>query len=284
MIHRRFKPAAALLLGAAALFGADIGSAQPGREASPAAQPIPATITPQSYAPELVEAGRTRFAAECGFCHGRDAGGGAGGSDLTRSPLVAEDVRGDRIGEVVRTGRIDLGMPAFPAIADADLAAIVAYIHDRKTDAESVAGGRRSVSPEDLRTGDAQAGRRYFDASCAGCHSASGDLAGIASRLEGLALLQRMLYPGSEGRGAAPPPARPTVSVSTPDGETFTGALAYRDEFTVALTDASGRYRSWSARGVDFEIDDPLAAHVEQLARYTDEAMHDVFAYLETLR
>ena len=284
MTHRPITTAAALCFGIAAALGAHLGWAQPGREASPAAQPIPATLTPQAYPAELVDAGRTRFAAECGFCHGRDAGGGAGGSDLTRSQLVAEDVRGDRIGEVVRAGRIDRGMPAFPALPEADLAAIVAFIHDRKTQAETAAGGRRSVDPEDLRTGDAAAGRRYFDAYCSGCHSADGDLAGIGSRLEGLALLRRMLYPGSEGRGAAPPPALPTVKVTTRAGQTFEGALAYRDEFTVALTDASGRYRSWATNRIEVEIDDPLEAHVEQLARYTDEAMHDVFAYLETLR
>ena len=279
--HSRLQATLLLLAVVAASF--DVARAQPRSEASPAALPIPATTTPQTYAPELVEAGRTRFAADCGFCHGRDATGAAGGSDLTRSQLVAEDVRGDRIGEVVRAGRIDAGMPAFPALSESDLAAVVAYIHHRKAQAESATGGRRSVEAADLRTGDAQAGRRYFDANCARCHSAGGDLAGIASRLEGLALLQRMLYPGSEGRGAAPPPARPAVTVTTRDGRTFTGSLAYRDEFTIALTDESGRYRSWPTTRVDVEVDDPLEAHVDQLVRYTDNDMHDVYAYLETL-
>ena len=284
MIQHSGLHAAALLFGLVAATAARQACAQPRSEASPAAQPIPATIAPQTYAPELIEAGRVRFAADCGFCHGRDAAGGSGGSDLTRSQLVAEDVRGDRIGEVVRAGRIDAGMPAFPALPETDLAAIVAFVHDRKTQAESAAGGRRSVEAADLETGDPQAGRRYFDANCARCHSATGDLAGIASRLEGLALLQRMLYPGSEGRGTAPPPARPTVAVSTRERQTFTGTLAYRDEFTIAMIDASGRYRSWPTSRVDFEVDDPLEAHVDQLARYTDDDMHDVYAYLETLR
>lgn len=253
----------------------------PRSEESPAARPVPPTATPQEYAPDLVAAGRARFAANCGFCHGPDASGGSGGTDLTRSELVAADVRGDRIGALVRTGRAEAGMPAFPALADADLEAIVAFVHEQKRQAELSTGGRRSVEVADLQTGDARAGRRYFDGNCARCHSATGDLAGIASRVEGLALLRRMLYPSGPGGG---PARRPTATVTTRDGATIRGEVASRDEFTIALIDADGRYRSWPTDRVTFTIDDPLAAHVEQLARYTDAAMHDVLAYLHTLR
>lgn len=276
----RLAVAVALFVGP----GLDSAQAQNRREASPAAAPVPETATPQSYAAEVVESGRAKFAAQCGFCHGRDAAGGSGGPDLTRSLLVAEDVRGDRIGLVVRSGRVDAGMPAFPNVSQSDLSAIVAFIHDEKTRAETAVGGRRSVEPADLATGNARAGRRYFARNCSGCHSANGDLAGIASRLDGLALMMRMLYPGSEARGAAPPPPPPTVTVTTSDGSVVTGTLVYRDEFTIALTDSADRYRSWPTGAVDFQIDDPLEAHVEQLGRYTDEDMHDVLAYLQTLR
>ena len=284
MIEAPAGPAIRILVCIIAVTAATSAVAQPRSESSPAAAPVPPTATPQTYAPELIESGRLRFASECGFCHGRDAGGGAGGSDLTRSALVAADVRGDRIGEVVRSGRVDAGMPPFPALADGDLVAIVAFIHDQKAQAESATGGRRSVELADLQTGSSRAGRRYFEANCTGCHSASGDLAGIGSRLEGLALLRRMLYPGSEGRGVAPEPAPARVTVTTAEGETVSGTLAYGDEFTIALTDAGGRYRSWSTRRVTYVVDDPLEAHVRQLGRYTDEDMHDVLAYLHSLR
>ena len=224
-----------------------------------------------------------RFAAQCGFCHGRDAAGGEGGTDLTRSALVAADVRGSRIGPLLRSGRPDKGMPAF-TLSDADLTAIVAFIHDQKTQAESATGGRRAVDASDLQTGNADAGRQYFAGACATCHSPSGDLAGIATRLQGLALLQRMLNPASGGRGAGPTPAAPTVTVTIASGQIVTGRLAYRDEFTLALTDASGWYRSWPTGQVSFTVDDPLRAHVEQLGKYTDDDMHNVLAYLQTLR
>ena len=249
-------------------------------QASPAAVPPPATVTPQSYPPEQIRAGQPIFAAQCGFCHGRDAMGGETGPDLTRAPLVAADVRGDQIGPAVRNGRVDKGMPAFN-LAEADLAAVVAFIHDQKTRAESLTGGRRAVDVADLQTGNAEAGKRYFNGACSRCHSPSGDLAGIASRLEGLPLLQRMLYP-TAGTGSAP--SRATVTVTKPSGDTIAGTLAYRDEFTIALTDPSGAYRAFPAHQVTFTVDDPLQAHVEQLGKYTDDDMHNVLAYLQTLR
>ena len=103
---------------------------QPRADAKP-----PATLTAQAYPAEQVQAGQTTFAARCGFCHGRDTAGGESGPDLTRSTLVAEDVRGDKLAALIRSGRPDRGMPAF-ALPDADLAAIVAFIHDQKTKAE----------------------------------------------------------------------------------------------------------------------------------------------------
>jgi cytochrome c oxidase cbb3-type subunit III len=251
-------------------------------EASPASQRPPQTRTPQSFPRDQVEAGRTQFVSQCGFCHGRDAAGGAGGPDLTRSVLVAEDARGDRLGPFIRSGRPDRGMPAFP-MPDGELAAVVAFIHDQKLQAEVSNGGRRRVDSTDLESGDAAAGKRYFDAACVRCHSANGDLAGVATRHQGLTLLQRMLYPSAGGRGSSGR-APQTVAVTLPSGHSITGRLAYRDEFMIAITDDAGWFRSWPASQVKFTIDDPLQAHVEQLGKYTDDDMHNVLAYLQTFR
>jgi uncharacterized protein len=247
-------------------------------QASPAAVPPPATATPQSYPPEQVRAGQPIFSAQCGFCHGRDAMGGETGPDLTRAASIAADVRGDTIGPIVRNGRTDKGMPAF-SLGDGDLAAIVAFIHDQKAQAASLTGGRRAVDVADLQTGNAEAGKKYFAGACSKCHSPTGDFAGLAKKLEGLTLLQRMLYP--TGATAA---ARAKVIVTPPSGEAITGSLAYRDEFTVALTDSAGAYRAFSVDRVKFRVDNPLEAHVEQLGKYTDDDMHNVLAYLHTLR
>ena len=252
-----------------------------GQAQSPASQRPPQTVTPQSYPAEQVQAGQGRFASQCGFCHGRDAGGGETGPDLTRSLLVAEDVRGDKLGPLVRAGRPEKGMPGF-ALNDNELGAIVAFIHDQKTKAETLGGGRRSVDVSDLQTGNAQEGQKYFNGAgnCSKCHSATGDLAGISGRFQGLPLLQRRLSPTS-GR---PAPAPAKVTVTTPSGETIAGRLVSRDEFSISITDPAGMPRTWPANEVKFTVDDPLAAHFDQLGKYTDADMHNVFAYLQTLR
>jgi len=224
--------------------------------------------------------GQTLFAARCGFCHGRDAAGGETGPDLTSSPLVKEDVRGDKLIPVIRDGRINAGMPAF-ALGASDLEALVAFMHEQHKKAEAQPGRRRGVTLEDLQTGNEAAGKTYFNGAggCAKCHTPDGDLAHVATRLQPLALLRRMLFPT---RGDRPNPA--TVTITPPGGATVTGRLAFRDEFTVALWDAGGWYRSFPIDGVRVTVDDPLDAHRTQLGKYTDKDMHDVLAYLQTLK
>jgi cytochrome c oxidase cbb3-type subunit III len=226
--------------------------------------------------PALIGQGQTRFVQDCAFCHGRDAGGGETGPDLTRSKLVADDVNGDKIGPVVRNGRTDKGMPRF-TVSDSELAALVAFIHDQKKTAETRKGGRRGVDVADLQTGNVQAGIKYFngDGGCSSCHSPTGDLAGVAKRYEGLKLEQRLMYP----RGA-----KAKASVTLSSGETITGELAYQDEFTIAVRDSSGRYRSWPTSAVKFTVDNPAEAHARLLAKYTDDDIHNLMAYLQTLR
>jgi len=274
------------LLAALVMITGARAQAQPAalRADSPAARPVPETRVEQEYPADIVAAGRVSFASQCGFCHGLDAAGGSSGPDLTRSELVASDVRGDLIALIVRSGRpgAEVPMPAFPGIGNADLDAIVAFVHDQKSRAEAAEGGRRTVVTEDVLSGNVRAGERYFERNCADCHSPERDLAGIASRVEGLALMQRMLNPRPDGRGSSR--ATPSVVVTTEAGNVVAGTLAYQDEFSIALIDADGRYRSFSAASVDYEIANPLQRHLQLLDTYTDEDMHDVLTYLHTLR
>ena len=148
------------------------------------------------------------------------------------SDLVTSDVRGNKIGLVVRNGRPANGMPAFK-LSLPEITALAAFLHAQKKKAESNPGGRRGVSASDLQTGNAEAGKQYFNGAgtCSSCHSPTGDLAGVASRYRGLELEMRMLYPRH---------AKPTVTVTTPSGQTVSGELSYQDEFTIGLTDDAG--------------------------------------------
>lgn len=219
--------------------------------------------------------GNSLFQQNCAFCHGRDAAGGETGPDLTRSKVVAEDVAGNKIGPIVRNGIPEKGMPKF-VLPENDIASVVAFIHEAKTKAESQKGGRRGVDVSDLQTGNAEAGKQYFNGAggCSGCHSPTGDLAGISKRHAGLSLEQRMLNP---------PNATATVTVTLPTGETVKGKMMHRDEFTIALRDDAGRYRSWSTDRVKYTVDAPADAHVSLLAKYSDADIHNLMAYLQTL-
>jgi cytochrome c oxidase cbb3-type subunit 3 len=276
---RGYRVVLAVVICIAALSYAQSSKGQDSVAAKPAAGPAaesPVTV-------EQIQAGKSLFAAQCSFCHGRDAGGGESGPDLMASTLVEQDAHGEKIGPVVRNGRPGKGMPAFGNVDEQQLAALVAFIHDRKANAKE--GRRRTVDLADLQTGNAEAGMRYFNGAggCAKCHSPSGDLAGIAGKFQGLDLLKRMLYRGNE-RAAGSTKAVATATVTLPSGQTISGRLAYRDEFTIGLVDPSGWYRSWPVTHVKFTVMNPLEAHIEQLGKYTDEDVHNVLAYLQTLR
>jgi len=229
-----------------------------------------------TYPPTLVQSGNALFRQECSFCHGRDAGGGESGPDLTRSKLVTEDVDGDKIGAVVRNGRPEKSMPPF-AFSETQIAGLVAFIHTQQNNLLTRKGGRKGVDASDLQSGDAQAGKQYFDGAggCATCHSPTGDLAGIASRYKGLELEEQMLYPKH---------AKSKVTVTLASGQTVTGILDYLDEFTVGLIDSTRTYRSWRAADVQYKVDAPVNAHVEIFSKYTDADIHNLMAYLQTLR
>jgi cytochrome c oxidase cbb3-type subunit 3 len=267
-----------VLLAASLLASLGVSPAQtPGNSAPvPSGAAKNATIVRKSYPPGLVQSGASLFRQDCSFCHGRDAGGGETGPDLTRSKLVTQDVDGDKIGPVVRSGRPDKGMPPFDRSAD-QIASLAAFIHTQQYNALMRKGGRKGVDVADLQTGNVEAGKRYFTGAggCATCHSPTGDLAGIASRFRGLELEEQMLYPKH---------AKSKVTVTLASGQTITGTVSYLDEFTVALVDSTGAYRSWRTSDVQYKVDAPVNAHVELFGKYTDDDIHNLMAYLQTLR
>jgi mono/diheme cytochrome c family protein len=244
----------------------------------PLATTVSSTPT-NSRGPQLTgeaAAGGALFQQNCAFCHGRDAMGGETGPDLTQSKLVLTDTDGSNISEVVREGRIDKKMPAFQ-FSSQELNSLVAFIRAREAAAAANKGGRRGVDISDLQTGNLEAGKRYFNGpgGCYKCHSPVGDLAGVATRFEGLKLEERMLYPRD---------VKSAISVTLPSGQQINGTLAYRDEFTVGLRDKNGNYHSWATQDVKFTVNAPVDAHVDLFGKYTDDDIHNLMAYLQTLR
>jgi mono/diheme cytochrome c family protein len=186
----------------------------------------------QSTAPDpAIERGHKQFQQSCGFCHGPDATG-ARGPDLVRSSTVAHEVKGDLLGEIIRHGRPDKGMPPMP-LADQQIAEISAYLHARAAEALRSNRVPKEYPLEKLLTGNAEAEKVYFHGAggCASCHSPSGDLAGIATKYSPIDLQAKMLYPSGGTQ-------KKTAVVTLPTGEQVKGVLTHIDEFEVALADS----------------------------------------------
>lgn len=224
-----------------------------------------------------IDRGGKQFLQACGFCHGPDATG-ARGPDLVRSPLVAHDQKGELIGEVVRNGRVDKGMPALPLTAD-QISDIAAFLHARAKSALESSEVPSDYPPDKLLTGNADKGKAFFEGAggCKNCHSPTGDLAGMSHKYSAIELEAHMLYPGTK-------PVLATVTLA--NGEQLSGTVSHLDDFIVGIRvdDANGWYRSFPRDKVKLELKDPLAAHRELLPKLSQSDMHNLFAYLYSLK
>jgi len=237
--------------------------------------------------PGVLARGKAIYSTNCQFCHGADTRGGDSGPSLLRSQLVQDDRSGELIATVLQAGRPPL-MPKFD-FTSAQIADVAAFLHSFTIDSRDPA----RIRPENIVTGDAAAGQAYFAKTCGSCHSVTGDLRGLNARFpDPRALQQWWLVPGGDGRGrGAPSPAaaklRPaTATITLPDGQRFEGRLARLDEFAVSIVDADGLTRSFRReREVPIvDVHDPLQPHRALLRTYSDKDIHDVTAYLVSVR
>jgi cytochrome c oxidase cbb3-type subunit III len=243
---------------------------------------------PPKYDPASVERGQKAFVATCGFCHGTHAKGGEKGPDLLRSVLVLDDENGKSIGQMILNGRPDKGMPRFVMTRE-QISDIANFLHN----AISAAAQRDTYKILNIVTGDPKAGQTYFNGAgkCNSCHSVTGDLKGVGSKYEPVSLQDKLLMPRdrwnqSSSGSSARNKSAVTVTVTLASGESFSGNLVYIDDFNVALRDASGNYQSF-ARKEDtprVEMHNPLKVHSEMLMQYTDRDIHNLTAYLVTLK
>jgi cytochrome c oxidase cbb3-type subunit III len=243
--------------------------------------------------PAQLARGKTLYGISCTGCHGADLrGGDMGGPNLLRSQLALSDQDGELILPIIQGSRQDAGMPAI-AMSPQDGKAVAAYIR-------SVVAtiGRQGMPPSigrpapSVLVGDASAGQAYFATKCSGCHSATGDLQGIATRFPDPKALQNTWVAGGGrvGRGPAmpggPSARTATVTVTLASREIVQGQLVRIDDFLVTVQLADGTVRTFRRSGEvpKVEVTDPMQMHRDLLAVYTDKDMHDVTAYLVTLK
>jgi cytochrome c oxidase cbb3-type subunit 3 len=233
--------------------------------------------------PAAIERGKALYGVNCQFCHGADTRGGDSGPSLLRSSVVLDDRGGELIAPIVQTGRIDRGMPKF-AFTPQQVADVAAFIHSFK----AYGYDESRQKPPSIIVGDAKAGAAFFAARCASCHSASGDLRGVASRIADERLLQQTwLMPGSGRGGRAAMELKPvTVTVTLASGQTVDGKLDRIDDFTVSLITTDGTPRSFVTVNGSPKVDvhDPLQPHRDLLRTYADADIHNVTAFLATLK
>jgi cytochrome c oxidase cbb3-type subunit 3 len=231
--------------------------------------------------PAVVQQGRQIFSANCSFCHGSDARGGEGGPNLIRSQTVLDDKNGELITTVVQNGRPDKGMPKFDLTAE-QVGSIATFLHSIP-----VGGRAQGTGTVDPLVGDAKAGEVYFNGAgkCASCHSVSGDMAGIGGQITDVRALQNAILSG-ERPGQLVEMSRKTVTVTLPGGQVMEGKLFQIDDFVVSLIDAKGDYHSYPRHGADPKIvvKDPLQPHLDMLQTLKDDDIHNLTAYLVTLK
>jgi cytochrome c oxidase cbb3-type subunit III len=242
---------------------------------------VPAAIAGSKEDPAAYERGAKAYTQFCAGCHGATGRGSVGAPDLIRSILVLDDEKGILIAPVLRDGRPDAGMPKL-GLTDQQVGDLVAWLHVQTF----MAGHRTTYAFQDVLTGDAKKGEAYFNATCKGCHSPTGDLKGIGGKYDAFALQAKWLQPrGGRGGGSSAKSAI-MVTVTPAKGPAISGVLDRVDDFSVSLHDSRGEYFSFTREGATpkVEIHDPLQPHVDLLGKYTDPDIHNVTAYLVTLK
>jgi len=265
------------------------GQGQRPQQRRPAGGFVPGQQRPPED-PAQVERGKTLYGVSCRGCHGADLrGGDMGGPNLLRSQLSLSDTKGENIIPIIEGSRQSTGMPAI-RMSNADAMAVSAYVRSVLATI-----GRQGMPPSigreapSVLAGNASEGKAYFATKCASCHSVTGDLKGIATKIPDPKALQNSWVAGARRTGRFGGPAASsniTATITTPSGERVEGRLIRIDDFFVSVTTADGSSRSFRREGdvPKVEIRDPLQAHRDLLAVYTDKNMHDVTAYLVTVK
>jgi cytochrome c oxidase cbb3-type subunit 3 len=244
--------------------------------------------------PAAADRGRRTWASECINCHGTQARGNDNGPNLVRSVIVLRDRYGSQLGPFLAKGHKLQSGASGASLSEAQVQDLAHFLRQRVNDGLR---GSPLFQAQNVLTGDAKAGAAFFngEGKCTTCHSTTGNLAGIGSRLEPIDIQQRFLFPntgrggrGGRGRGAGAAPS-PTsvvrVTVTPPGGQALSGALVQMDDFFVSLRQDDGtQHTVRRVAGMKVERLDPFAFHIELLDRLTDKNMHDIVAYLETLK
>lgn len=284
------------MLAIGALAVAKIAASQEGltgEQPAPQHQATPQNMTPEQRAaslrtflglgPEPDKAAAARgnpiFQQNCAFCHGPQARGATGPGLITSDEVLGDD-HGERLLPFLKKGRPQRGMPGFPTMSDGQLKDISEFIH---LQVEAVAN-RGTYHVLNIVVGNVAMGKAYVSAHCMSCHS-SETFAHIATQFRSPDQLQRGWIWPRRTAGSGDDSLPISATVKTPDGVSISGRVTQISDFRITLVDVAGQTHLIERdHGAEVGIKDPLAAHQEMIMTLTNEAMHNVTAYLETLK
>jgi mono/diheme cytochrome c family protein len=232
--------------------------------------------------PEVAARGKALWEASCASCHASDLRGSNKGINLVRDQLVMDDQKGELIGKFLQEPHAAGSVPKTAWTAQ-QISDVAAYMHTFFQYMNVI------LPAGSILVGDAAAGEAYVKTHCLNCHGLTGkgpsasSLAGIGSRISDPKALQNRFVSGGGGRRGAP---RVTVTVTMPGGRSLTAPLVHKDDFEIVIEDPDGVTRSIPRNGdtPKIEVHDPLQGHRDLWLVYTDKDIHDVTAYLVTLK
>jgi mono/diheme cytochrome c family protein len=223
--------------------------------------------------------GEPLFQENCAFCHGPQARG-ATGSSLITSDVVLGDDHGEHLAPFLKEGLPDKGMPAFATMSDGELKDIAEFVH---LQVEAVAN-RGAYHVLNILVGNAASGQAYVTAHCMSCHTAE-TFAHIGTKFRLPEQLQRGWIWPSRPTGSGDNSLAVTATVKASDGSTITGRVTQVSDFRITLVDSAGHTRAIDRKpGVEVQMKDPLAAHQEMILTLANDDMHNVTAYLNSLK
>lgn len=271
-------------------------------QAPPGAPNSPARVTPgnpppaarkkfegaggnyKTYPPEMLASGLKIYTANCAFCHGGGAKGGETGPSLIRSEIVLHDENGTLLGAFIRVGRPANGMPKFNLPTD-QVKEIAAFLHDRVR----AAAERGTYKILNIVVGDPKAGQAYFTGAgkCTSCHSIAKDLAHVGSHYDPVALQQKIIMPRASRRMSSDPATAVTAKVTDAAGHVTEGRVTRITDFSITLMGPDDKTTTLARQSDEVpkvELHDPMDGHLALLRQYADSDIHNLTAYLLTLK
>jgi cytochrome c oxidase cbb3-type subunit 3 len=248
-------------------------------------QPIPSRPPVDAVAHDR---GQALWNSHCIGCHGSQARGTETGPNIIRTKTVNFDrssqTPGSVLGPFLKAGHpTQSGKPSASFTSD-EVVGLANFLRQRVNDTMR---SSPLFTVTNILVGDAKAGEAYFNGAggCTTCHNATtGSLAGIRARVNTpVDLQQRVLFP-MRGRGAANNPYAVTVTVTPASGPAVSGTLVEQSDFYVTLRQADRSILVVPTTGARVVTNNPMQAHIDLLDRITDRQVHDVVAYLETLK